>query len=490
MDTSVILICVIVYFLLLYVISIVTSRGANNAAFFTANRNSSWYLVAFGMIGSSLSGVTFVSVPGWVGTTQFSYMQMVLGYIPGYFLIAFVLMPMYYRRNLTTIYTYLGERFGAVSYLTGASFFLLSRLMGSALRMYLTTYVLQTVLFDSLGVPFWLTAILSILLVWFYTFKGGIKTIVWTDTLQTAFMLIAVVATVIIIGREMGWDTQEVFRQIKDSDYSQVFFFDDPGNSRYFFKQFLSGALIALVMTGLDQDMMQKNLTCRNLREAQKNMVTFSIVLVVANFLFMGLGAILYLYAGAKGIEIPARGDDLYASIVTGGTLPAIVGVCFILGLVAAAYSSADSALAALTTSFCIDILKIERKEEREQEKTRKRIHIMFSVLTVIIIIVAREFHSKSLIDTIFTVASYTYGPLLGMFFFGLFSKRQVNDIWTPFIAVAAPILSFFVATVTKESLGYTFGYEILLVNGAITWFGLWLSGFFLPNTIHYEKEA
>ncbi|HCS21688.1 MAG TPA: sodium:solute symporter [Bacteroidetes bacterium] len=477
MDTTLILICLAGYFGLLFIISQLTSRQANNAAYFTANRSSSWRLVAFGMIGASLSGVTFISVPGMVATDQFSYMQMVLGYIPGYVLIAFVLMPLYYRLNLTTIYTYLAQRFGPVSHKTGSSFFLLSRLMGSALRMYLVVNVLQLILFDSLGVPFWLTVILSILLVWLYTFRAGMKTIVWTDTLQTAFMLLALGSTIYLIGQEMGWGFGEMMRYVSESDYSRTFFMDDAGNAKFFYKQFLSGALIALVMTGLDQDMMQKNLTCKNVGEAQKNMVSFTVVLMFVNLLFLSLGVLLYAYAHKMGLAIPVKGDDLYGFIATGDTLPAIVGVFFVLGLVAAAYSSADSALTALTTSFCIDILGIEKKELNKQESIRKQVHVGFSVLTMVVMIVAREFHDESLIKTIFKVASYTYGPLLGLFAFGMFSKRQVNDLLTPFICIAAPLISFWIAFNSPEWFGYTFSYEILLVNGLITCLGLWVSG-------------
>lgn len=474
MNTYWILAALIGYFLLLFLISHVTSRGASNAAYFRANRNSKWWLVAFGMIGASLSGVTFISVPGWVETRQFSYMQMVLGYLPGYFIIAFVLMPLYYRLNLTTIYTYLGERFGPITYKTGSVFFLVSRLMGSALRMYLVVNALQFILFDDLGVPFWLTVVGSILLVWLYTYRAGMKTIVWTDTLQTAFMLLAVISTIYLIKDNLGWTLGEMTQQIYQSEYSRTFFFDDWGDARHFMKQFVSGALIALVMTGLDQDMMQKNLTCRNLKEAQKNMMTFSFILVPVNLLFMALGVLLFQYAAIKGVDIPAKGDDLYGFIATGGSLPAIVGILFVLGLVAAAYSSADSALTALTTSFCIDILGIERKELKEQETLRKKVHVGFSIVTVIIIIAARQFHNDSLINTIFKVASYTYGPLLGLFAFGMMNKRPVIDRLTPVVAIAAPLLSYLLSANSEQWLGYSFGYEILLVNGMLTFVGLW----------------
>lgn len=480
MDSQLILICLVSYFALLFVISMLTSRGANNDTYFRANKSSKWYLVAFGMIGASLSGVTFISVPGWVNNSQFAYMQMVLGYLPGYMLIAFVLMPLYYRLKLTTIYTYLGERFGLVSYKTGSAFFLMSRLLGSALRMFLIVDVLQTLVFNDLNVPFPITVISSILLVWLYTFRGGMKTIVWTDTLQTAFMLIAVVSTVILIAQHMGWGVGEAVRQISESDYSQVFFWG-PGKSN-FFKQFLSGALIALCMTGLDQDMMQKNLTCKNIKEAQWNMSSFAVVLVFVNLLFLGLGAMLYLYAAKIGVS--ETGDQLYAAVVKSGTLPTVVGIFFVLGLTAAAYSSADSALTALTTSFCYDMLDLEKKEQEKQEKIRRMVHIGFAVLTVLVILGAKQLDNKNIIDTVFKVASYTYGPLLGFFAFGLFSKRQVNDYWAPAIAVLAPLISYVIASNSKAWFsGFEFGYEILLVNGALTWFGLWLSGFSLKTS-------
>ncbi len=472
MDTTLILFCLVAYFLLLYVISMFTSKGADNATFFTGNRASPWYLVAFGMIGASLSGVTFISVPGQVGSDQFSYMQMVLGYLPGYFLIAFVLMPLYYRLNLTTIYTYLDTRFGPRSYQTGAWFFLVSRLLGSALRMYLTAATLQIILFDHLGVPFFMTVIGSIALILLYTYRAGIKTVVWTDTLQTTFMLLAVVGTIYYIADSMSWNFSDTLDNISNSPYSQIFFFDDSLSAKNFFKQFLSGALIALVMTGLDQDMMQKNLTCRNIREAQINMVSFSVVLVFVNLLFLALGAMLYMFAGSKGMAI-GKPDELYGLVVQSGALPAIVGVFFVLGLVAAAYSSADSALTALTTSFCIDILRIERQPEEKRERIRKITHLGFSILTIIIILVAREFHNDSLLKIIFRVASYTYGPLLGLFAFGLFSKRPVNDKLVPFMAMASPVLCLFIERYSNVWLSYQFGYEILLVNALLMILGL-----------------
>jgi SSS family solute:Na+ symporter len=364
------------YFGLLVLISWYTSRGAGNNEFFLAGRNSPWYVVAFGMIGASLSGVTFISIPGWVATSSFSYMQVVLGYLVGYTVIATVLMPMYYRLNLTSIYGYLGQRLGPVSYRTGASFFLLSRTIGSAFRLYLVANVLQLVMFDAWGVPFVVTVAGTIGFIWLYTYRGGIKTIIWTDTLQTAFMLGAVGLTVLMIGREMGWQLADVVHHVRASDLSQVFFFDDPDSKNYFWKQFISGAFIAIVMTGLDQDMMQKNLSCRNIREAQMNMFSFSAVLVFVNLAFLALGALLYMYAAHIGLEVPKRTDDLYPLLATGGYLPVSVGILFILGLIAAAYSSADSALTALTTSVCVDLLDIFKRPEAEQKPLRLRVHI------------------------------------------------------------------------------------------------------------------
>jgi len=477
MSTTLILVCLIGYFVVLSIISRITGKGATNQTYFKANNSSPWYLVAFGMIGASLSGVTFISVPGWVEKGQFSYMQMVLGYIPGYLIIAFVLMPMYYRLKLTSIYSYLDNRFGRLSYKTGSAFFLLSRLAGSALRMYLVVNVLQFMLFDELGIRFEYTVIISVLLIWLYTFKGGIKTIVWTDTLQTAFMLLAVSFTLVLIGQEMDLGIGGMIDRIQESDYSRAFFFSDGMSAKSFPKMFLSGILIAVVMTGMDQDMMQKNLTCRNIKEAQWNMVSFSVVLIFVNLLFLGLGVMLHEYSALNGLAIPENGDDLYSGVVKAGLLPTAVGIFFILGLVAAAYSSADSALTALTTAFSIDFLQIGNRPEKKQEGLRMKVHIMFSILMVIVIIITRQFHDDSLVDTVFKVASYTYGPLLGLFAFGLAFKMRINDNWVPFICILAPVISFTINMNSNEWFnGYSFGYEILLVNGLLTWLGLFLS--------------
>ena len=515
MSPSLILSIVAIYFVVLFVIGKITSKGADNNSFFIGNKQSPWWIVAFGMIGTSLSGVTFISVPGWVGTSQFSYMQMVLGYLVGYTVIATVLMPLYYRLNLTSIYTYLEDRFGTASYKTGASFFLLSRTIGASFRLYLVAGVLQLTIFDAWGIPFIATVIGTIVFIWLYTAEGGIKTIIWTDTLQTLFMLLAVILTVGIISQELGFGFSEMVSTIKESDYSKIFFFDDANHPKFFIKQFLAGAFIAIVMTGLDQDMMQKNLSCKNIGEAQKNMFTFSIVLVFVNLFFLGLGALIYLYgyhenaiqfiteiengkeklvlilntdivqtsASLKdtflmdGVNYARiKTDDLYPLFATSGMLPIVVGVLFILGLVAAAYSSADSALAALTTSACVDILDIEKKPEQDRVKLRKQVHVLMSGLLVLTIMIFRWVNDESVISAVFRVAGYTYGPLLGLYAFGLFTKVKVRDRLVPIVCLASPVLTYIINANSEAWLGgYKFGFELLILNGALTFVGLLL---------------
>ena len=468
-----IIILIVSYFSVLILISFITSKSANNTTFFKADNSSPWYLVAFGMIGASLSGVTFISVPGWVEDANMSYFQMVLGYVVGYAIIGFVLLPLYYRLNLTSIYTYLEDRFGTYSYKTGASFFLLSRTIGAAFRLFLVANVLQIILFDAYGVPFWVTVSITILLIWLYTFKGGIKTIVWTDTLQTLFMLIAVGVCIYTISSEMEIDN--LFTYVADSELSKTFFFEDVNAGNYFWKQFLAGAFIAVVMTGLDQDMMQKNLTCRNLKDAQKNMFWFTIVLVIVNFFFLALGVLLTDYAQQNGID--AHKDQLFPIIATKGTLGLATALFFLLGLIAAAYSSADSALTSLTTSFSIDILEIDkRKNKSEQEKIRKKIHILFSFVLIATILIFKYFIADtSVIAKIFTFAGYTYGSLLGLYAFGLFTKLKVKDKIVPAICIIAPILTLIISYYSKEKLGFDFGFFVLVLNGFLTFVGLYL---------------
>ncbi|MGB0892754.1 MAG: sodium:solute symporter, partial [Flavobacteriaceae bacterium] len=429
--------------------------------------------VAFGMIGASLSGVTFISVPGWVEAQSMSYMQMVLGYIVGYAVIGLVLLPLYYRLNLTSIYTYLQDRFGEYSYKTGASFFLLSRTIGAAFRLFLVANVLQLLLFDAYGIPFWVTVTITILLIWLYTFKGGIKTIVWTDTLQTLFMLIAVGVCIYAISDEL--QISNLFTYVADSELSKTFFFDDWKTGNYFWKRFFAGAFIAVVMTGLDQDMMQKNLTCRNLKDAQKNMFWFTIVLVIVNFFFLALGILLTDYAQKNGID--AHKDLLFPTIAGKGSLGLAAALFFLLGLIAAAYSSADSALTSLTTSFSIDILEIDKKKEKtEQEKIRKKIHVLFSFVLIAVILIFKYFIADaSVIAKIFTFAGYTYGPLLGLYAFGLFTKLKVKDKAVPIICIASPIIAYGINEFTKSKFGFDFEFFILVLNGFITFVGLYL---------------
>ena len=469
------------YFLLLIIISHFTSRSAGNEEFFLAGRKSPWLLVAIGMIGASLSGVTFISIPGVVGAggnnQAFSYMQMVFGYLVGYLVIAHVLMPLYYRLQLTSIYTYLEERFGKEAYKTGAAYFLLSRTIGAAFRLYLVAIVLQQFIMAPLGLPFALTVAITILLIWIYTFRGGINTIVWTDTLQTFFMLAAVVLTIFSIGKAMETNLAGMIDMIRASDYSQLFFFEggwnDPNN---FFKQVISGALITIVMTGLDQDMMQKNLSCPSIGDAQKNMYAFSIILVIANVLFLSLGALLYIYASNIGLAIPEKTDQLYPTIALYHLSP-LVGVFFVLGLIAAAYSSADSALTALTTSFCVDFLDFEKREDSEEEKKKTRwlVHIAFSALLFIIIIGFNAMNNDAVISQLFKAAGYTYGPLLGLFAFGMLTKRRLRSNLIIPICIAAPILSYVINANSAAWLyGFEFGFLIIALNGALTFLGLW----------------
>ena len=468
------IVLLLTYFAVLVVIGFWHGRTKKQEEFFTAGRSASWYLVAFGMIGASLSGVTFISVPGWVKNTQFSYMMMVFGYLLGYFVIASVLMPLYYRLNLVTIYTYLGERLGIYSHKTGSVFFFLSRLLGSALRLYLAALVLHTFIFKEWDLPFDLTVFITILLIWLYTFQGGIKTIIWTDTFQTFFMILALIITIYLLSDSLSIPVISIPQTIFEHDYAQMIF-TDWSDKRHFFKQFFGGAFIALAMTGLDQDMMQKNLTCKNIKEAQKNMLGFSLILIPVNFLFMGLGVLLYMYAEKNGI--PVQGDELFPHIAKNhlGSLGAIM---FFLGVIAAAYSSADSAMTALTTSVCYDFLGFDRKNFSEGNKKRIRfgVHLAVSFLMLLVIVFFEKLNDKSVIDMVFKVAGYTYGPLLGLFAFAILTKRRSWDKFSPFAAIIAPALIFALDKNAKEWFDYAFGYELLPLNGLITFLLLYLA--------------
>ncbi len=430
MNPYIILIPVILYFLILIVISYLTGKLSDNKSFFTGNRQSPWYVVSIGMIGASLSGVTFISVPGWVKGTQFTYLQMVAGYFLGYIFIAHVLLPVYYKLQLTSIYTYLQKRFGDFSYKTGAWLFLVSRTIGASARLYLMANVLQIVFCNALGIPFAVTVIITISLIWIYTFRGGIKTIVWTDMLQTIFMLASVIITIVYIADDMNLTFSGLIQTINDSQMSRIFVFDDWATKQNFFKQFITGAFITIVMTGLDQDMMQKNLTCKNLKEAKQNMQWYGLAFIPTNILFLSLGVLLYMYADFINMPLPSHADDLFPTVVMSGSLPAIVSIFFIIGLMSAAYSSADSALTSLTTSFFVDILQLKEGDKKYNKKTRIKVHLLFSVLLTIIILLFKAFNEDSIISTIFTIAGYTYGPLLGLYAFGLFTKYKIKDKW------------------------------------------------------------
>lgn len=462
---------VIAYFSVLLLFSRLTSRQASNETFYRADRNSPWYMVAFGMIGASISGVTFVSVPGMVSLSDMTYLQMCLGFIVGYFLVAFVLLPVYYRMNLTTIYTYLLHRFGKRSYKTGASFFLLSKTTGAAVRFYVVCAILQEFVLDKVGVPFWLTVPLMVMLIWLYTRGGGIKTLVWTDSFQTLCMLVALVLIMLHVIDSLGMTLPEAVSAIAHDEHSRIFVFDDWVSRQNFWKQFLSGVFIVVVMTGLDQDMMQKNLTCKTLREAQKDMCSYGFAFVPANLLFLSLGVLLMMLLRQRGMEMPAAPDSLLPMFAATGYLGDVVSILFTIGIVAASFSSADSALTAITTSVCVDIF-----ERGESERLRKHVHLAVAMVFIVFIVLFRLVNSTSVIDAIYVMCSYTYGPLLGLFAYGLFTRRGIADRWTPWIAVGSPLLCFALDTACQRWLGYKFGYELLMLNGLLTFLGLFVS--------------
>ena len=477
MTPHLIFFCFLGYTFLVFLITWITTRKADNESFFIGNKRSPWAIVAYGMIGASLSGVTFMSVPGIVGVAGFKYFGLVIGYILGYAVIATVLLPLYYRLNLTSIYTYLEKRFGFWSYKTGAFFFLISRTIGASFRMFLVVNVLQVFVFDAWGIPFIATVSVFILLILLYTFKGGIKTIIWTDTLQTTFMLAAVVISLHLICKELGLSFGGLIQQVSHSKYSQLFEFDWHAKD-FFLKQFFSGAFIAIVMTGLDQEMMQKNLSCRNLHDAQKNMFSFSFILVFVNLLFLFLGGALYMYAVQKGITLPARTDDVFP-VLSINHLGPIAGLVFVIGLISAAYPSADGALTSLTTSVSIDFFGLDKKSnlsELQKRRYRYMIHFSFALTLLMVVVIFRAINDRAVIDKLFTVAGYTYGPLLGLFSFGMFTKRMVKDKWVPYVALVSPVLCYFLSDYSKMLFsGYTFGFELLMVNGLITFIGLWM---------------
>lgn len=468
-----IIITVLLYFAALMLFSRITARhGDNNQTFFRANRRSPWYMVAFGMVGASISGITFVSVPGMTMFTGMTYVQMCIGFILGYFAVAFVLLPVYYRLNLTTIYTYLKERLGMRSYKTGAWFFLISKMTGAAVRFYVVCIILQRFVLDAIGVPFALTVVAMVALIWLYTRRGGIKTLVWTDTFQTTCMFAALILIIYNVMGQLGMSATDAVKAIATDEHSRMFVMDDWISKQNFWKQLLSGAFVVIVMTGLDQDMMQKNLTCRTLREAQKDMCTYGFAFVPANILFMALGVLLMHLAQKDGIALPASGDELLPMFAATGRLGSTVVVLFTIGIVAASFSSADSALTALTTSYCVDI-----RQREGDEQLRRRAHIGIAVVFGMFILLFKTLNSTSVIDAIYILCSYTYGPLLGLFAFGLFTRRKPCDKLVPYIAVASPIVCFTLEKTAMQCWGYKFGYELLMINGLLTFMGLYVSG-------------
>jgi Na+/proline symporter len=493
----IILITIIGYFGLLLFISWVTgSKNSGNDVFFTGNRNSPWYIIAIGMVGASISGVTFVSVPGLVRQIDMTYMQMVFGFFFGYVVVAKILLPLYYRLNLISIYSYLGERFGRYGYKTGASFFFISKLIGAATRLYLVVWILQTYVSDPWRIPFAVTTILCVLVVWLYTFRSGIQTIIRTDVLQTVCLVAMLIAILWVVKSKLGLDMASMVQTISESPHFRVFEFRDWGSTQHFVKQFFSGIFITIVMTGLDQDMMQKNLSCRNLKDAQKNMYWYGLAFTPLNFLFLCLGILLLVAAPQLHIELPAAGDDMLPVFCTSGVLGSSILVFFTIGIIAAAFSSADSALTALTTSFCVDILseyrfkdsKIQRFKDSKSygltilrsyglssQRLRMIVHIGVSILFVLVIFLFKAINNRSLIDAIYTIVSYTYGPLLGLFSFGLFTKWKTKDKAIPLICVASPVICYLIRHFVFRYFGYLFGYELLILNGLITFAGLWI---------------
>jgi Na+/proline symporter len=475
-----ILLLILAYFGILVLISYFTGKNDSNDTFFKGNKESPWYVVAFGMIGASLSGVTFISVPGMIGGQQFAYMQGVFGFFFGYLFILLVLLPIYYKLNVTSIYQYLEQRFGKVSYKTGAFFFLLSRVTGASFRLFLVAISMQYIVFEQIGIPFWATVVISILLIWIYTFRGGIKTIVWTDTLQTLAMLSAVGVAIYLINQKLDWTYIEFLNSESFAEKGRIFFFDDPNSKTYFWKYFIGGIFITIAMTGLDQDMMQKNLTCKNPLDAKKNMLTMSVLLVIVNFFFLSLGALLFIYSEKFGIEIPVvdgktRTDLLFPEIAMNQDLGKPLAIVFIIGLIAAAYSSADSALTSLTTSFSVDFLNIENKPKAAQKPLRKKVHIAVSILLMIVVIIF-NYLDGNVVGNLFKFATFTYGPLLGLFAFGILTSYKIKDSLAWLVALIAIVISLGITYLPENIIGgYEFHWEILPLNGLITFIGLWL---------------
>lgn len=466
---------IVAYFAILFGISYITSRKASNEGFFVGARRSAWYVVAFAMIGSAISGVTFVSVPGMVAASNFSYLQMVIGFAVGQFIIAFILIPLFYKMNLTSIYEYLENRFGISSYKTGAWFFFISKMLGASVRFFLVCIVFQLLVFEPFKLPFILNVIVSMLIVWLYTFKGGVKTLIWTDSLKTLCLIVSVVLCIYYIASDMDFSFIGMLSAINGNEYSRIFFFDDFNDRRYFFKQFLAGVFTVIAMTGLDQDFMQKNLSCKNPKDSQKNLITSGVMQIFIILMFLMLGVLLYMYAVANKIQIPAKSDELFPMLATGGYFPLIVGVLFIIGLISAAYAAAGSALTSLTTSFTVDILGSSRKDTEDiTARKRKKVHVAMAVVMGVVIVVINMLNNTSVINAVYVLASYTYGPILGMFAFGIFTKLQVRDKFIPLVAIISPLLCLVIDLNSEKWLnGYTFSYELLIMNAVFTFIGM-----------------
>ena len=460
------------YFLMLIIIAQITGKSATTDTFFTANRKSPWLIVAFGLIGTTISGVTFISVPGEVGNSASTYFEFIMGNLVGFWIVALVLLPVYYKLNLISIYTYLEKRLGFYSYKSGSFFFLLSRTIGAAFRMYLVAEVLQLALFDAIGIPFAITVLISIFLIWVYTYRGGVKTIIWTDSLQTIFLLSAVFLTIYYIFSSFDWSVAETLQKINEHPYSRIFEWDMK-SGKYFFKQFIAGIFVTIVMVGLDQDMMQKNLTCKSLKEAQKNMLTFSAIFVFVVGMFLLLGVLLYIFANTNGIQLPQKSDYLFPMLAL-NHMNLMIGIFFLLGITAANYASADSALTSLTTAFCIDFLDIKNRPQEMMKKLLQRTHIAFSFLLFMVIMIFRIINDQSVVVAVFKAAGYTYGPLLGLFAFGFLTRKQVKDRWVPLITICSPFIAWAVDANSEQLFnGYQIGFELIIINGAITFLGL-----------------
>jgi SSS family transporter len=477
MNPVTVLIIIAAYFALLLTVSYISGRKADNRGFFTGNRKSPWYVVAFAMMGSAVSGVTFVSVPGMVAANSFAYLQMVMGFVVGQFLIAFVLVPLFYKLNLISIYEYLENRFGVTSYKTGAWFFFVSKMLGAAVRLFLVCIVLQLLVFKPLELPFAVNVVFTVGLVWLYTFRGGVKSLIWTDSLKTLCLLVSVGLCIYFIAKNLGYSVTGMLGAIFDNDYSKTFFFDDVNDRRFFFKQFFAGIFTVIATTGLDQDMMQRNMSCRNSKESQKNIYVSGSMQLVVNLLFLMLGVLLYIFASRNGIEAPQKSDELFPLLATGGYFPAIVGILFVTGLISAAYAAAGSALTALTTSFTVDILESTKKRtDADTARIRKKVHVGMAVIMGFVILIINALNNTSVIDAVYVLASYTYGPILGLFAFGIFTKRRVKDKYISSAVFIAPVLCFVLDRNSVEWFnGYRFSYEILILNAMITFLTLLL---------------